>query len=165
MENINYNSQDNSGGFNSPTVPVPPYTPPPPPPPPSGSTGYSPAGGLGSDFIVQMVTQMTGNMKFVGMFYIIAGVVYSLTCIGAIIGVPVIFAGIRVRQAADAFMQFTQSGLQDKNILQIAFEKQSRYFFILKVIIIILIVVVILEILFLIGMFIFMPSGKSLFNV
>jgi hypothetical protein len=79
--------------------------------------------------------------------------------------VPVIFAGIRVRQAADAFMQFTQSGLQDKNILQIAFEKQSRYFFILKVIIIILIVVVILEILFLIGMFIFMPSGKSLFNV
>lgn len=162
MENNNYNSQDYSGGF--PTTPVPPYTPPPPPPPLS-SPVFSSTGSQGNDLNQQLVTLMTGNMKFVGIFYIIVGVIYSLTCIGALIGVPVIFAGIRIREAAEAFKLFSQSGMQDKNTLITAFEKQNKYFFIQKVFIIIAIVVVILEILFFIGMFIFMPSGNRYFNL
>jgi hypothetical protein len=162
MQNNNYNSQDYSGGF--PTTPVPPYTPP-PPPPPLNSPVFSSTGGSGNDLNQQLVTQMSGNMKFVGIWYIIAGVIYSLTCIGALIGVPVIFAGIRIREAAEAFKQFSQSGMQDKNTLITAFEKQNKYFYILKVLIIIVIVLAILEILFFIGMFIFMPSSNRYFNL
>ncbi len=163
MENRNFNLQDNPGGFNTPSTPIPPHTPPPPPPPPSGSTPISQVPGQNQGINQQIITQMIKNMKFVGIWNIIIGVINCLTCIGAIVGVPIIFAGIRLRQSADSFITFAQSGMQDQNSLQTALEKQSRFFFIFKVLIIIGIILAVIEIFVIIGMLIFMPTSSKYF--
>jgi hypothetical protein len=162
MENSSYNMQDNPGGFNTPSTPIPPHTPP-PPPPPLGSTSFSQTPEQNQGVIQQIISQMVKNMKFVGIWNIIVGVINCLTCIGAIVGVPIIFAGIRLRQSADSFITFAQSGMQDQNSLQTALEKQSRFFFIFKVLIIIGIIMVIVEIFVIIGMLIFMPTSSKYF--
>jgi hypothetical protein len=52
---------------------------------------------------------MTANMRFVSVFYIIVGVLYSLTIIGAIVGIPLIISGLRLKESADAFTNFAYS--------------------------------------------------------
>ncbi len=74
---------------------------------------------------------MCGDMKFLGMFMMIYG---AITCIGiitALIGVPTIIAGIRLRESADSFLNYLKTN--DPPTLENALERQSRYFFILKV--------------------------------
>jgi hypothetical protein len=61
-----------------------------------------------------------------------------LTClsiVGAVIGVPLIFAGLRLNEASDLFKTYINSG--DFLSLSNALERQGRYFFINKVLIII----------------------------
>ena len=41
--------------------------------------------------------KMTSDMRFVGLFTIIYGVLTCLTIIGALIGVPTIIIGLRIR--------------------------------------------------------------------
>ena len=50
--------------------------------------------------------KMTENMNFVGMFTIIYGGLICLSIIGALVGVPLIMAGMRIREAADQFSIF-----------------------------------------------------------
>jgi len=60
--------------------------------------------------ILQMlIPKMTANMRFVSVFYIIVGVLYSLTIIGAIVGIPLIISGLRLKESADAFTNFAYS--------------------------------------------------------
>jgi hypothetical protein len=74
------------------------------------------------------VSKMTGYMRFLGILYIIGGALYCITIIGALVGVPVIFLGNRMREAADNFDKYSLSGVfQD---LSVAIEKQTRFFFI-----------------------------------
>lgn len=82
-----------------------------------------------------LFTKMTTDMKFVGMFTIVYGVLTSLSIIGAVIGVPLIFAGLRIREAADEFNAFRLSN--DNNSLKRGFELQGKYFYIQKIIIIV----------------------------
>lgn len=90
-------------------------------------------------------------MKFVGLFTIIYGGLVCLSIIGAIIGIPLIIAGLRLREAADSFEVYSKSN--DTATLRKGFEQQGRFFFIQKIIIIVGLVLMALYILFFITTF------------
>lgn len=103
-------------------------------------------------FQFQLIAQkMIREMRFVGIFYIIMGAFYCLSIIGLIIGIPIIFMGLRLREAADYFNLYLTGN--DMNLLFKAFEKQEKFFFINKVIIIIGIVAFVLMIIVYIALF------------
>ena len=111
---------------------------------------------------------MTKDMRFVGMFTIIYGAINCLTIIGALIGVPMIFIGMRIREAADQFLIFKTTN--NAAALRLGFELQGKYFRIIKILIIIQLVLIVLSIIFVIffvGFTLFMgmaiDSGKWLF--
>lgn len=95
-----------------------------------------------------MVSKMGSDMKFVGLFHIIYGALNCLTIIGAIIGVPFIIAGLRLRESGDSFSDYLRSN--NLHILEAALERTSRFVSIYKVLIIIYLVLIGLGILFLI---------------
>jgi hypothetical protein len=107
------------------------------------------------------INKMSGDMRFVGIFYIIMGALYCLSIVGAIIGIPFIICGLRLRESADAFNGYVSS--TDTNMLERAMERQSKFFFIQKVLMIIalvmLIIYVIMIIMFSATMFSAMGSG------
>ncbi|NWF89058.1 MAG: hypothetical protein HXY50_06295 [Ignavibacteriaceae bacterium] len=88
------------------------------------------------------ITKLSSDMRFVGLFFIIIGVLYSLTIIGAIMGIPLIISGLRLRESSDSFTSYMVSG--DNNMLERALERQSRFFFIQKIFIIITLVLMVL---------------------
>lgn len=96
--------------------------------------------------------RMSKDMRFVGLFSIIVGALYCITIFGALIGVPMIFAGLRIRESADAFMGFIHNN--DPAALATALERQGRFFFIIKILIIVGICIFILEIIVVILMLI-----------
>ncbi|MFA5805809.1 MAG: DUF5362 domain-containing protein [Melioribacteraceae bacterium] len=87
---------------------------------------------------------MTKDMRFVGMFTIIYGAINCLTIIGALIGVPMIFIGMRIREAADQFSIFRTTN--NVASLRLGFEQQGKYFRIIKILIIIQLVLMVLSI-------------------
>ncbi len=95
------------------------------------------------------VSKMSGDMRFVGIFYIITGALNCLSIVGAIIGIPYIICGLRLREAADAFNSYL--GSNDMNLLERAFERQGSFFFIQKVLMIIGIIIAVLAIIFIIA--------------
>ncbi len=119
-------------GFNSPPPPVPDYIPPQPDFP-------------GKD---DVIPRMAGDMKLVGIVSIICGVLYCLTCIGALLGIPFILAGMRLRESAGAFLSY--SNTKNPNQLDAALQKQSKYFFIQKIFIIASLILFVLYIIFMI---------------
>ena len=96
--------------------------------------------------LFDMMSKMVKDMNFVGIFTIIAGVLYCLTIFGAVVGVPIIFAGIRLRNASMEFERYLMTN--DLSAIFSGFEKQKRYFFIYKVLIIVGIIFFILYIVF-----------------
>ncbi|OGU71633.1 MAG: hypothetical protein A2V93_06420 [Ignavibacteria bacterium RBG_16_34_14] len=107
------------------------------------------------------VNKMTGDMRFVGVFYIIMGALYCLSIIGAVIGIPLIICGLRIRESADAYNGYL--GSNDVNMLERAFERQGSFFFIQKVLMIIGLVFIVLYIIFIIafGAAIFSAMGGN----
>ncbi len=91
---------------------------------------------------------MIKDMRFAGMFTIIYGVINCLTIIGALIGVPTIFIGMRIREAADQFLIFKTTN--NAAALRLGFELQGKYFRIIKILIIIQLVLIGLSIIFVI---------------
>jgi len=92
------------------------------------------------------VNKMAGDMSFVGIFYIIIGAIECLTIIGAVIGIPLIISGLRLRESSDSFKMYLNSG--DSMMLERALERESRFFFIQKVFLIISIALFVLYIVF-----------------
>jgi hypothetical protein len=90
------------------------------------------------------LNKMTRDMNFLGMFIIIIGALYSLTIIGALIGIPLIISGLRLRESANSFSSY--GATSDAFALEQALEKQGRFFFIQKVLAIVGIVLMILYI-------------------
>jgi hypothetical protein len=109
----------------------------------SGSTNINPP-----SMFQYIFERMTNDMRFVGMFAIIYGALTCLSIIGAVIGVPIIFIGLRIREAADQFSNFriTNSAAS----MRAGFELQGRFFRIIKILVIIQIVMIILAIIFVI---------------
>jgi len=94
--------------------------------------------------------KMTKDMRFIGMYHIIIGALSCLTIVGAVIGVPIIFIGLRMREAADQFDIFKMTN--NPQALRKGFELQGKFFNIWKIIIIISLV---LAALYLIGIIFF----------
>jgi hypothetical protein len=74
------------------------------------------------------VPNMARYMNLIGLLEIIGGALYCITIIGAIIGIPVIFMGIRLREAAEGFKKYLTS--DSKEDLSFAIERQTKSFFI-----------------------------------
>ena len=99
--------------------------------------------------VLQMtVNKMSGDMRFVGIFYIIMGALYCITIVGALVGIPLIICGLRVREAADSFIAYL--GSSDSNMLERAFERQGSFFFIQKVLMIISLILLVLYVILII---------------
>ena len=77
---------------------------------------------------------MAGDMKFVGLFMIIIGALDCLSIVGALVGIPLIFAGLRAREAGDAYLAYAQG---DYSALGRAFIGQASHFKIIKILVII----------------------------
>lgn len=87
----------------------------------------------------QVVTKLTSDMNFIGIVTIIMGIINCLTIIGAPIGIPIIFAGLRLRESCEFFRSYLLNN--DQLTLQQALEKLGRFFFIYKVLTIIYLVI------------------------
>ncbi len=74
------------------------------------------------------------DMKFVGLFAVIGGALECLSIIGALIGVPLIIAGLRIREAGDAYLAMAQG---DASALQRSYAGQATFFKIQKILIIV----------------------------
>ena len=105
------------------------------------------------------VNKMTGDMQFVGIFYIIIGALQCLSIIGAVIGIPLIICGLRLRESADSFRGYLTTN--DTGMLENALSFQSIFFFIQKVLLIISIVLFVLYIVIIIIFGISMFSTMS----
>jgi len=105
-----------------------------------------------------IISKMSKDMTFLAILLIIYGALSCLTIIGALVGVPYIFAGLRMKEAAEHFKSY----LFNKNVsnLNYALERQQRMFFIFKVLAIIGIVLFVLIILFYAAIFGFILSGN-----
>jgi hypothetical protein len=99
-----------------------------------------------SPMLQMTVNKMTGDMQFVGIFYIIGGALECLSIIGAIVGIPLIICGLRIRESADSFKGYLTTS--ESSMLERALERQGRFFFIQKVLIIISIALAVLMIIF-----------------
>jgi len=105
---------------------------------------------------------MTKDMRFVGMFAIIYGAINCLTIIGALIGVPMIFIGMRIREAADQFSIFKTTN--NAAALRLGFEFQGKYFRIIKILIIIQLVLIVLCIIFVVAFLSYFLSSLMQFS-
>lgn len=103
---------------------------------------------LFSPMFTMMLAKMGSDMKFVGLFHIIYGALNCLTIIGAVIGVPFIIAGIRLRESADSFSTYLRTN--NIKIMESALERASKFIYMHKILIIIYLVMIGLGILFLI---------------
>ena len=92
--------------------------------------------------------RMVTDMRFVGMFTIIYGALTCITIIGALLGIPIIIVGMRMREAADQFAIFKATN--DATAMRNGFELQGRFFRIIKILIIIGLVLTVLYIILLI---------------
>ena len=92
--------------------------------------------------ILHGLTLMVKDMRFVGLFTILYGILNCITIIGAIIGIPLIFMGIRLRESADHYDYFNSTG--DMQALQNAIDKQYKYFNIQKILIIVSLIFLVL---------------------
>ncbi|MCX7874882.1 MAG: DUF5362 domain-containing protein [Melioribacteraceae bacterium] len=98
-----------------------------------------------------MFDKMTNDMKFVGMFTIVYGVITCLTIVGALIGIPTIIIGMRIRESAEQFYMYRLTN--NPASLKLGFEIQGKYFRIIKILIIIGLIFMIIYFAFIIYLF------------
>ena len=78
-----------------------------------------------------LFNKMSRDMNFIGLMSIIFGVLFSLTIVLAVLGIPMIFAGIQLRESSNVFRNYAVYGEED--LLQKANEELERYFYINKI--------------------------------
>ncbi len=96
------------------------------------------------DALKALLLKMTKDMNFLGIVSIIYGAFSCISIIGAVIGVPIIITGIRLRESSDAYRAYIDS--DDKGMMYRAVERLSSFFYIYKVITIIYIALFVLSI-------------------
>ena len=130
------------------------------PPQPPAPQGYQPAqsynvqpqGNQYQSPMFGLIDLMVKDMKFVGIFTIIYGIITCLGCITAAIGIPMIFAGMRLKESAEFYLAYASANMNNPDLLMQAFEKQRKFFNIQKILIIISLVLTALYIVFIIIM-------------
>ena len=105
-----------------------------------------------------ILIKMSKDMNFLAIVLIVYGAITCLSIIGAIFGIPYIFAGIRMKEAAFHFKNFTFAN----NITELhhAVERQQRMFFIFKVLAIVGIIFAVLLIIFYVTLISMLLSGN-----
>ena len=93
---------------------------------------------------------LTKYMNFLGLLAMIFVVLYCLTIIGAIFGVPYYIMGKRLRESAEAFTGYNSSS--SPRDLETAIERQTRAFFILYILAIISLVLFAVYLVVIIGL-------------
>ena len=88
------------------------------------------------------ILKLSRDMKFVAFFIIIYGGISTLTLLGALFGIPIIFAGLKLRDASLALGNFLVTN--QTSDFDNAIEKQAKAFWILKILIIVSIVIYVL---------------------
>ncbi len=78
-----------------------------------------------------LVYKMGKDMNFLGVIAVIYGILSCLSIIGAVVGIPIIFAGMRMRESSDYYKAYSQS--KDMSILTSAVERQERFLYIFKI--------------------------------
>jgi hypothetical protein len=116
---------------------------------PNPSPAPEPATATTSSSMSANIPDLTKYMRLIGLLQMIGGVLYCLTIIGAIIGVPVYIMGKRLRESADAFTSYNASN--SGRDLETAIERQTRAFFIQYVLAIIGLVIMAIYIVVMIG--------------
>lgn len=113
------------------------------------------------DMISEKIPGMARYMKFVGAFALVIGIVYCVTIIGAVFGIPLYYMGRRLRESADFYLKYRRSDSEQD--LYNAFERQNRAFYIQYIFVIISLVFLGL---YLLGLIIFLIAGigSGLFN-
>ncbi|NNE35957.1 MAG: DUF5362 domain-containing protein [Rhodothermales bacterium] len=81
-----------------------------------------------------VITRMSKNMRFLGMSYVIIGGLNCLSIIGALIGIPMLISGLRLRESADSFGDWLDN---EEGALLRALERQGRFFSIQAIILIV----------------------------
>lgn len=110
-----------------------------------------------------LVPKMVKDMKFVGIITLISGVLNCMTIFGLPIGIPMIFMGSRLREAADFFMIYYTSN--DQYAFANAIDRQYKYFHLQKIMFIISLVLVALVIIVYIVVIVLLLSHSSeIFN-
>ncbi len=102
-------------------------------------------------------TSLGSDMGLVGIFLIIFGALSCLSIIGAVIGIPIIIGGIRLRESAEGFKGFATQG--SDHMLFKAVEALSKSMNLFKIIAIIYLVIIVLMIIFYIAFFATMFSA------
>lgn len=105
-----------------------------------------------------ILNKLIKDTRFVGMFYIIYGALSCMLIITAIIGIPYIIMGIRLRESAVNFSKYMETN--DEMEMNFALEKQQRFYFINKVLII---AALVFFVFYIIGLIFIVSIG--LFNV
>lgn len=114
------------------------------------------------DRISNQVYKLNPWLYFQAVFYFVLGSLYSLTVIGAIIGIPFIIAGLGLWNSAKEFKNYAEN----KNILSLeaALESQRQFFVTLGIIIITTFVLPLLLALSLLLTILFSPDFSKEFN-
>ena len=116
---------------------------------PNPSPAPEPAPASTASSMSANIPDLSKYMRLIGLLQMIGGVLYCLTIVGAIIGVPVYIMGKRLRESADAFTSYhTSNSGRD---LETAIERQTRAFFIQYVLAIIGLVIMAIYIVVMIG--------------
>jgi len=103
----------------------------------AGGTGSGAAGALlpSPEAEASVMRQMNVDMKFVGMAQIVYGILCCLGIVYAIIGIPLIYMGIRAREASQRFEAYAVS--KNSSDLHNGFERLGRMFRIIKIMMIV----------------------------
>ena len=99
-----------------------------------------------SPAFLEMLSKQVKDMRLVGIFYILYGALNCLSIIGAVIGIPMLISGLRVREAAKQFEAYEAAGNFDA--LAQGLERQGEFFRFQKIYVLITIAFAVLSLLF-----------------
>ena len=104
-----------------------------------------------------VITKMIRDMKIVGWYFVITGALSCLSIVGAIVGVPYIIAGLRLKDSAAEFRGWLS---HEPGALFRALQRQQQYFFIMMVV---LVVSLVLTVIFMIIFIAILATGITEF--
>lgn len=102
----------------------------------------------------ELLRLLASDMTFIGWYYIITGVLICFSIVGAIVGIPQLISGMRLKDSADELARYAYE--PNPQLLEQALTLQQKFFFIQKIL---AIVVITFSILYFFFFFAFIGAG------
>ncbi|MCS6988701.1 MAG: DUF5362 domain-containing protein [Chloroherpetonaceae bacterium] len=99
----------------------------------------------------ELLRRLSGDMTFIAWYYIVTGALACLTIVGALVGIPQLISGLRLKDSADELMRYAYEPNSQR--LEQALNLQQKFFFIQKVLAIVTIAFLALYFLLLLAIF------------